>query len=259
MFSGERGLPMALLIEKTVMKGPEGEKLQEEVGVNLLQQMIDSDFMGMVKENTAPWRELMAYYRCAMMEVETKFKVLNEQFSLLYDRNPIEAIKSRMKTMESIAEKMERKGFPFTIESLEKQMHDVAGVRIVCSFPEDIYMLADCFLRQDDIVLLERRDYIKNPKDSGYRSLHLIIEVPIFLEQGKKWMKVEVQLRTIAMDFWASLEHKIRYKKDVSPEIAEELAMEMRACAEVSARLDRRMEAVRQHLDEIEGKNHKSR
>ena len=243
---------MALLIEKTVMKGPEGEKLQEEVGATLLQQMIDSNFIGMVRENTAPWRELMAYYRCAMMEVETKFKVLNEQFSLLYDRNPIEAIKSRMKTMESIAEKMDRKGFPFTIESLEKEMHDVAGVRIVCSFPEDIYMLAETFLRQDDIVLLEKRDYIKNPKESGYRSLHLIIEVPIFLEQGKKWMKVEVQLRTIAMDFWASLEHKIRYKKDVNPEIAEELAMEMRACAEDSARLDRRMEAVRRHLDELE-------
>ena len=113
-------------------------------------------------------------------------------------------------------------------------------------------MLADCFLAQDDIVLLERRDYIQNPKDSGYRSLHLIVEVPIFLEQGKKWMKVEVQLRTIAMDFWASLEHKIRYKKDIDPAIADELAMEMRACAEVSARLDRRMEAVRRHLEELE-------
>jgi putative GTP pyrophosphokinase len=243
---------MALVIEKTVVKGPAGSNLKNEVGEQLLQQFMDAGFVDMVRKNSMPWRELMAYYRCAMMEVETKFKVLNEQFSLLYDRNPIEAIKSRMKTMESIAEKMDRKGFPFTIDSLQKDMHDIAGVRIVCSFPEDIYMLADTFLAQDYIVLLERRDYIQNPKDSGYRSLHLIVEVPIFLEQGKKWMKVEVQLRTIAMDFWASLEHKIRYKKDIDPAIADELAMEMRACAEVSARLDRRMEAVRRHLEELE-------
>ena len=149
---------MALVIEKTVVKGPAGSNLKNEVGEQLLQQFMDAGFVDMVRKNSMPWRELMAYYRCAMMEVETKFKVLNEQFSLLYDRNPIEAIKSRMKTMESIAEKMDRKGFPFTIDSLQKDMHDIAGVRIVCSFPEDIYMLADTFLAQDDIVLLERRD-----------------------------------------------------------------------------------------------------
>ncbi len=135
------------------------------------------------------------------------------------------------------------------MESVEENIKDIAGVRVICSFPEDIYMLADCLLNQDDIKLIEKKDYIKNPKKSGYRSLHLIIEVPIFLQDEKKSMKVEVQLRTIAMDFWASLEHKLRYKKNIAPEEAEIISKELLECSEISADLDKRMENICNQID----------
>ena len=137
------------------------------------------------------------------MEIETKFRVLDERFSLAHDSNPIDDIQSRLKSTESIRDKLLRKNLPFTPESIEKNIFDVAGVRIVCSFVDDIYMLADCLLKQDDIILIKRKDYIQNPKENGYRSLHLIVEVPIFLQDQKKLVKVEVQFRTIAMEFWA--------------------------------------------------------
>ncbi|NLU24227.1 MAG: GTP pyrophosphokinase family protein [Clostridiales bacterium] len=213
----------------------------------LLGRLSQKEVLDWLDQRTNPYRELMTYYRCAMMEVETKFNVLNEELSLQYDRNPIESIKSRLKEPESILEKMKRKGLPLTIESIEDNIFDVAGVRVICSFPEDIYMLTDCLLRQDDITLITRKDYIKNPKESGYRSLHLIVEVPIFLHDQKKMMKVEVQMRTIAMDFWASLEHKIRYKKDLPQAVA--ISDELRQCSEMSAQLDARMEAVRRWIE----------
>ena len=212
------------------------------------ERIVSEEFIHLVKNNMQPFEELMAYYRCAIMEVETKFNVLNEQFSLEYDRNPIETIKTRLKSAEGIAEKVKRKNIPFTIEAIEKEITDIAGVRVICSFPEDIYMLADCLLKQDDITLIEKKDYIKNPKPSGYRSLHLIVEVPIFLSDEKRMMKVEVQLRTIAMDFWASLEHKLRYKKNIEPELSAELAKELAECAETSAALDLKMEKIRERI-----------
>ena len=210
--------------------------------------LMSDEFLDFVNDNTKPLDSLMAYYRCAIMEVETKFKVLNEQFSLEYDRNPIESIKTRVKSMDGIIKKVRKKELPLTLEAIEENINDIAGVRVVCSFPEDIYLLADCLLRQDDIRLIEKKDYIQKPKESGYRSLHLIVAVPIFLQNEKREMKVEVQLRTIAMDFWASLEHKVRYKKNVPPEEAEQLAQELSECAEVSAALDRRMQDIRNHL-----------
>lgn len=196
------------------------------------------------------YQRLMAYYRCAIMEVSTKFNVLNEEYSLQHDRNPIENIKSRLKSPESIAEKLERKKLPFSVQSIEENLSDVAGIRVVCTFLDDIYLLADCLLEQDDITLIERKDYIKNPKPSGYRSLHLIIEVPIFLEHEKRPMRVEVQLRTISMNFWASLEHQLRYKKEISEEDAALLAKELKECAETNASLDERMQKLRKHLDQ---------
>ena len=202
-----------------------------------------------VKDNFAPYRELMAYFRCAMMETETKFNVLNEELSLEYDRNPIESIKTRLKSMQSISEKLRRKDLDLSLENIENNIFDIAGVRVICSFPEDIYMLADALLRQDDVRLIERKDYIANPKPNGYRSLHLIIEVPIFLHTEKRMMKVEVQLRTIAMDCWASLEHKIRYKKDF-PDIAI-VNRELKECADISAQLDARMDAVRKKVEQF--------
>lgn len=188
------------------------------------------------------YKELMAYYRCAMMEVETKFRVLSENLSLEDDRNPIEAIKTRMKAPESIANKLRSRNLPLTVESIEANLNDVAGVRVICGFPGDIYRLAEAFLRQDDVILLEKKDYIENPKRNGYRSLHLIITVPIYLHNQKRRMRVEVQFRTIAMDWWASLEHQIRYKKDVT--VTKESAKELRDCAEQAAILDYRMEQL---------------
>lgn len=198
------------------------------------------------------FRHLMTYYRCAIMEVETKFRVLDVQLSLNSENNPIETIKTRLKRPESIIAKMERRGLPFTLEAIENNLFDIAGVRVICSFPEDIYLLADSFLRQDDVTLIERKDYIQNPKPNGYRSLHLIVEIPIFLQNEKRIMKVEVQLRTIAMDFWASLEHKLRYKKDIQNiEHYGQISQKLRACADMSATLDQQMEAIRNQIEGI--------
>lgn len=228
----------------------EGENMLKKIGEKFVRERLISDeFFNVIHKNMMPLNELMAYYRCAIMEVETKFKVLDEQFSLQYDRNPIEGIKSRLKSPEGIAKKLKKKNLDFSIESIQENIRDVAGVRVICSFPEDIYMLADCLLSQDDITLIEKKDYIKNPKKSGYRSLHLIIEVPIFLQNEKKNMKVEVQLRTIAMDFWASLEHKLRYKKNIDENEVELLEKELIECAEISSALDRRMEEIRNRIE----------
>ncbi len=209
--------------------------------MNMNEEMV----LDFIEDSLYPVEQFFANYSCAIMEIETKFKVLNEQFSLKYDGNPIESIHSRVKDYDSIIRKVIHKNIPRNLESIEEQINDIAGVRVVCSFVDDIYRLADCLLQQDDITLIRMKDYIKNPKPTGYRSLHLIVSVPIFLENEKKDVKVEVQLRTIAMDFWASLEHKLRYKKNISPEMLNKLAHELTDCAEISASLDSRMQNVR--------------
>lgn len=200
-----------------------------------------------IAEYSNPYKALMAYYKCALMEVETKFKVLSEELSLEYDRNPIETIKTRLKSVESIADKLIDKGLALSVDNIETHINDVAGVRVVCGFPSDIYKLADAFLGQDDIKLIAKKDYIKNPKPNGYRSLHLVIEIPIFLHDKKRYMKVEVQFRTISMDWWASLEHKIRYKKDVI--VPDNIAKELYECAEEAAALDLRMEKIQDLIE----------
>lgn len=194
-----------------------------------------------------PFNRLMMEYRFAIMEIETRLKVLNEEFSREYKRNPFESIKSRLKTPESIYEKLERKGYPITVENIREHLTDVAGLRVICSFPDDIYRLADLVIRQDDILLLRKKDYIQNPKDNGYRSLHLILSVPIFLSNEKKYMRAEVQFRTIAMDFWASLEHKLKYKKDVDN--ATEIVAQLKACADSIEMLDYQMQDLRNKID----------
>ena len=214
------------------------------------QNLLSDEFIQMMQKNKKPFELLMSYYQCAIMEIETKFRVLNQEYSLSYDQNPIEGIKTRVKSYESIMRKIRVKDIPVTLESIEENIRDIAGVRVICSFPSDIYKLADSFLKQDDITLIERKDYIQHPKESGYRSLHLIVSVPIFLQDGKRNMTVEVQLRTIAMDFWASLEHKLRYKKDIPADKAKYLEDEMLACAQISANLDMRMQNVRDVIAE---------
>lgn len=208
---------------------------------------IDEDTLIWVQRKSKEVARLMSYYRCAMMEIETKLNVLNEEFSWELDHNPISSIKKRLKSMPSIIGKLERKGHPLSMENIEEHLMDVAGVRVICSFPEDVYAMRDALIRQDDLVLLEEKDYIKNPKPNGYRSLHLIVGIPIFLAKEKKMMKVEVQLRTIAMDFWASLEHQLRYKKNSY--FTKEMAEELTECARISADLDLRMDAIRKSVE----------
>lgn len=204
---------------------------------------LDYSVLKKIEKEALSYTTLMAYYRCAIMEVETKFNVLNEELSIRYDRNPIETVKSRLKKPRSIGEKLERLGIEVSVENIEKHLNDVAGVRVICSFPEDVYMLSDALLSQDDIRLIAKKDYIQSPKPNGYRSLHLIIGIPIFLAKEKREMKVEIQLRTIAMDFWASLEHRLNYKKD--GKLTEFMAQELFECAEMSAKLDERMQNLR--------------
>ncbi len=211
-----------------------------------------SDVMDQMKDSVRPFYELMSIYKCAIMEIETKMNVLDEEFSLDYDRNPIESIKSRLKSPEGILKKATRKNIPFNVSSIEKNINDIAGVRVICSFPKDIYSIANSFLAQDDIRLIEIKDYIKNPKPNGYRSLHLIVEVPIFLHNKKKYVKVEVQLRTIAMDFWASLEHKVHYKKNIPEELELQITNDLKECAEIGAALDKRMEYIKKIISDYE-------
>ena len=196
----------------------------------------------LIEKMASEMSTLMVYYRCAIMEVETKLKVLNEEFSLKHDRNPINSIKSRLKSFGSIREKLQREGIMATPDQIEKNLNDIAGVRVICSFLDDVYDIAEALLKQDDIKIIRVKDYIKNPKPNGYRSLHLIIETPIFLQHVKHMVKVEIQLRTIAQDFWASLEHQMRYKKNF--EFTEEMAKELLECATMSASLDERMESI---------------
>ena len=212
----------------------------------LLSRFSHGEVQQWVQKYFQPYRELMSYYRCAIMEVETKFNVLNEELSLQYDRNPIETIKTRLKSPESIMEKLSRRGYPLTVESIEKNLNDIAGVRVICSHPADIYKLSEAFLRQDDITLLERKDYIANPKPNGYRSLHLILEVPVFFSNQKKPMRVEVQIRTIAMDFWSSVDHQLKYKHDVPN--ADELSAQLKECADIISQTDMRMLAIKNQL-----------
>ena len=213
--------------------------------------LLSDEFLDLVQKNKKPFDLMMSYYQCAIMEIETKFRVLDQEYSLEYDKNPIEAIKSRVKSPESLAKKIRRKNIPMSLTSIEENIKDIAGVRVICSFPDDIYELEESFLKQDDIILIERKDYIKNPKPSGYRSLHLIVSVPIFFLNEKRNVTVEVQLRTIAMDFWASLEHKLRYKKNIPDDVVKSLSAELIQCAEDSAALDNRMLDIRKQILEL--------
>ena len=230
------------------MNNPEPAQLLQDK----LTDVFDEKSIQMFQTFFASAKDLMSCYRCAIMEIETKFRVLNERFSMHHDRNPIENIQNRLKTPESIRTKLIRKNLPYTMEAIEENVFDVAGVRVICSFVDDIYMLADCLLQQDDNTLVKRKDYIQNPKKNGYRSLHLIVEVPIFLQDEKKLMKVEVQLRTIAMEFWANLEHQLRYKKNLSPEILAKTEARLYECAELSALLDAHMQDIKDTIEEEE-------
>ena len=216
----------------------------EDIGAQLSELFKDSSASaGEISEFMGKFRMLMTYYRCAIKEVVTKFEVLDEEFSLGNDRDIISSVQSRLKSGRSIHDKLKRRGIPVTIQNIEEQLSDIAGIRVICPFLEDVYYLEKALLAQDDIQLIERKNYIDRPKSNGYRSLHLIVAVPIFLSQGKRIMKVEVQIRTIAMDSWASLEHQLRYKKDFV--FTQKMEDELQRCADLSNELDIRMDALR--------------
>lgn len=198
------------------------------------------------------YREMRMRYSCAIKEVRTKFDVLNSEFNVRYQRNPITAISSRLKSSSSIMEKLARKGLDFTVDNVEATLYDVAGIRVVCSYVDDIYVLAHALAKQDDITIIKEKDYIKHPKANGYRSYHMIVSVPVFFSDETKEMAVEVQIRTIAMDFWASLEHQLKYKQEVPNQ--QEIVSQLMDCAERIAEIDRQMYRVRQQIEQSENK-----
>ena len=223
--------------------------LEQEVDTSLLNQIyIPADAGHVFIDQETEFRQMIMLYSCAIKEIKTKLQVLNDELSIKRQRNPIEFIKTRVKQPDSIASKLRRKGYPVTVQSVFENLSDVAGVRVICAFIDDIYKVADMLTAQDDIELIKRKDYIKNPKMNGYRSLHLIIEVPVFFSDHKEQIRVEVQIRTIAMDFWASLEHQLKYKKDIDD--AESIMYELRACADVINRTDYHMQSLRDRIVE---------
>lgn len=225
--------------------------MNENLGEDFFADILNSKKEKNILEQSEKFKKIMCWYGCAIREVRTKLEVLNDEFQNTTARNPIDNIKSRIKKPMSIYEKLIRRGFPVTLDSILYELHDVAGIRVICPFIDDIYIVADMLIAQDDITLIQRKDYIKNPKTNGYRSLHLVIAVPIFLSSGKQMMKVEVQIRTIAMNFWASLEHQIHYKK--SQNDVEDVVAQLTNCANVIYQTDMKMQEIRKQL-EAEGK-----
>lgn len=231
------------------------ELLHEAIGTDLatgLDTLADAtadlmfDRTKRLMEAVIEYKELMMMYSCAMKEIRTKFEVLNTEFNTRYQRNPISSINTRLKRTSSITEKLARQDLPFTIRNIEDHIHDVAGVRIICSYIDDIYTIAEALLRQDDIILTGRKDYIANPKPNGYRSLHLIVKVPVFFAAQRKELYAEVQIRTIAMDFWASLEHKIYYKFE--GQAPDGIREELRECAKIISYLDQKMLSINEYV-----------
>lgn len=192
-------------------------------------------------------------YQAAIREVQTKLEILDDEFQMKHRRNPIHHMHSRMKTVESMMDKLRRKQAELTIESAVVNLTDIAGIRVICSYVQDVYTVANLLTSQDNVHLIRARDYIQTPKENGYRSLHLIVEVPVFLAEGRVMVPVEVQIRTIAMDFWASLEHSMRYK---APDgVPEEISAELKQAALDIAALDQRMQSIRNRVDDLTFQN----
>ena len=196
------------------------------------------------------WRSVMFLYDSALKKVNTKIEILNNEFVSRYDYNPIEHIKSRLKTADSIVKKLKKDGYEVSIENMMERLSDIAGIRIICSFTSDIYQIAEMISSQGDVTVLHVKDYIKNPKPNGYKSYHMVVTIPVYLTDGKKDTKVEIQIRTIAMDFWASLEHKIAYKFEGNP--PERLVSELKACADMVDMLDAKMFSLNNEIMKLE-------
>lgn len=204
----------------------------------------------MQDDSVLSWNTAMLLYNSALKEMGTKIEILNDEFQHVHQYNPIEYVKTRLKSPESIVKKLKRYGYEDSIQNMIEYCNDIAGVRIVCSFTSDIYRLADMIGRQSDITVLSIKDYIKNPKPSGYKSYHMIVTIPIFLSDRMVDTKVEIQIRTIAMDFWASLDHQLKYKKQLDAQEAAEIGAELKKCADVISETDCKMLSIRQKIEE---------
>ena len=196
------------------------------------------------------FQEIMMIYESAIKQLETKLEILNKEYKVTGRRNPIETIKSRIKSPDSIAKKLEKKGLSVNFKTMTENLQDIAGVRVICPYISDIYNVKDILLKQPDIKLVEQKDYIENPKPSGHRSLHLVVEIPVYLRQTEHKVKVEIQLRTIAMDFWASLEHELKYKNE--QKIPDSVRRELFRVAETIAVTDREMEEIAIELQALD-------
>ena len=200
----------------------------------------------MLIESAMQMQQMMMLYESGIREIKTKLDILSDESRISGKPSPIDAIKSRIKSPRSIIGKLKRRGFPISLQSMIDNLNDIGGIRVICPFIEDIYTVADMLMRQDDLTLIEKKDYIANPKPNGYRSLHLILEVPIFLAERTQPVRIELQIRTMAMDFWASLEHQLRYKSDV--EIPEHMSDDLKKCADVIASPDRSPQVTSAHF-----------
>ena len=214
-----------------------------------VRELIPAQAQEQVMELFYQFIEMEHLYESAIREVKTKLEILDSEFKSKYDYNPIHHIEDRLKSPQSILEKLRRKGYPFTCEAARSALNDIAGVRVICNYIEDIYTVANLLTMQDDVELINRKDYIENPKPIGYRSLHLVIKTPVYLSDRKEMVNVEVQIRTIAMDFWASLEHELKYKTDT--DVSAELAQQLKQCAETIADTDKQMQQIYKTLKEI--------
>ncbi len=208
-----------------------------------------------VRGSVYDWQNLMFLYNAAIKEVRTKLDIMSDEFQFIYQYNPIEYVKSRLKTAESIVAKLERNGYESTIENMVEHVNDIAGVRVVCSFTSDIYRLAEMIAKQREFTILDTKDYMKYPKKSGYRSFHMHIQVPVQTTKGAVPTKVELQIRTIAMDFWASLEHKIYYKFE--GEAPDYISEDLQSCAKIVANLDEKMLSLNEAIMELEAQRKK--
>lgn len=196
--------------------------------------------------NMAEFLQEMQVYRAAIKEMQTKLEILDAEFEIKYDYNPIHHIESRLKTPHSIFDKLKRHQLPLTIEAMRDHLNDIAGVRVICNYIDDARRIAEMLIAQDDITLIRKKDYINTPKENGYRSLHLVLEIPIYLSGGRHMIRVEVQIRTIAMDLWASLEHHLHYKD--SKELSAELCERLKTCADTLMEIDDEMQDIHREI-----------
>ena len=235
----------------------DNKSIIDKAAGGMIKLLSESDTMEILVNQTkrmmwsmVEYKEMQMLYTCAMKEIKTKLEILDCEFKLKNKRNPISSITSRLKRTESLFDKLVRQGHAITIDSIQKNINDIAGVRVICPYVDDIYLIADALLGQDDVTLIARKDYIENPKPNGYRSLHLIVSIPVFLSDTRRDVKVEVQIRTIAMDYWASLEHQMKYKKEIPDE--QTVSEELKNCADRIAETDELMLSLRRRIEAAE-------